>query len=163
MTTRLATVASGKAEAQLAFHMSCYRINTRLAVEVMVDESTTDRLGNKETGEGFWDAMFYINGIKRRIVHFGPWEYVGCHFHDQDEQFKVTQGSAHVFIWDTVTRTWAMEIIQPNHVLNVHAGTPHALLATDPGHGLTMYAIHTDFDRQTTIFTDCEPVPWEMV
>jgi hypothetical protein len=93
----------------------------------LVDGALMRKL-DMESGEGFWDIAVGV----RRIVHYGPGEYVEPHFHDIAEQFTIRQGSC--FVWTSEDHGLSWNYLQfKTEEFLVPAGAWHCLVAGPEG------------------------------
>lgn len=97
---------------------------------------------NKNTGEGFWDKTIGI----RRMVCYGPGEYVQPHFHNIHETFEIMAGGCHVWISQTNGESWEYHYCSKGEKLHIPEKAWHCLVAGKEG-----LCMHVDNDSQRTI------------
>lgn len=116
MSQELRECASSREEATKALRGTDYFIPSH---------KLTRRL-DAVTGCGFWDIII---GVKR-VIYYGPGEYVQPHYHDMDENFEITHGGCDVFILGE-DGSWIKSF--ENRTLSIPAGVKHCLVAGREG------------------------------
>jgi hypothetical protein len=100
------------------------------------------------TGHGFWE----VQQGERRVLCYGPGEYVEVHWHDCDERFVITGGDCAAFASVNGGQTWLQTRCDAHTGLTVPAGVWHCLLAGPAG--LCMHSEVAPLGRTTEWVTD---------
>lgn len=136
--TATLTRASTAEEASCLFALAGY---------VGLEHTPLQRKLEPGSAHGFWEAQ---QG-ERRLICYGPGEYVELHWHDCDERFVITWGACTVFCTVDGGQNWLQTQCDARTGLTVPAGVWHCLQAGRQG--LCMHSEVAPLGRATVWVT----------
>lgn len=142
-TIRVTNTPSTEDDARKIWENEGYVLPKIGEIDLNNPERNIRRKGNSTSGAGFFDVV--LPSLDRRIVYYGSGEYVLPHLHNEKELFKITTGSAHVWLWNDFKGKWDYSLKQKDDEIEIDAGISHCLIAGNDD--LSMYVSRNDNTR----------------
>lgn len=142
---RVADTPSSETDARRIWEGEGYELPKVGEEDSLYPEKNIRRKGSSTAGNGFYDVILTVNSTERRLVYYGPGEYVLPHSHNEKELFFITTGSTHVWLWNDFKNKWDYSLKQQDEMIEIDAGIPHCLIAGEGG--LSMHVSRNDNTR----------------
>lgn len=151
-TVRVTNTPSIEVDARRTWETEGYVLPKIGEIDCDYPERNIRRKGSLISGAGFFDVI--LISLDRRLVYYGPGEYVLPHLHNEKEIFKITTGNTHVWLWNDFKGEWDYFFKQKDDEIEIDAGIPHCLIAGDDG--LSMFVSRNDNTRSVEWQTQLE-------